>query len=151
MKKSTLTENESRFYMMELITAINYVHSQGYIHRDIKPDNILICADGHIKLSDFGLCTSGTESHLSSFYHAVTVAPKDVRTRALPTPTPVEAYLPCFRLVSYQKKIIIRLRKQYWKDKTQDRNWIENDHGKRKENHCHIQRWEHQIIWLLKY
>ncbi len=36
--------------------AIDSVHKLNYIHRDLKPDNILISADGHIKLSDFGLC-----------------------------------------------------------------------------------------------
>lgn len=34
---------------------MEHVHSLGFIHRDIKPDNILISADGHIKLTDFGL------------------------------------------------------------------------------------------------
>lgn len=36
--------------------AVDSVHKLNYIHRDLKPDNVLIGADGHIKLSDFGLC-----------------------------------------------------------------------------------------------
>jgi len=68
IKRSTLGNDECKFYMAEIALAINYVHERGYIHRDLKPDNILISADGHLKLSDFGLCTSGIESHLSSFY-----------------------------------------------------------------------------------
>jgi len=71
IKREILSEAETRFYMAELIQAVQAVHKHGYIHRDLKPDNILIGADGHIKLSDFGLCTSGSESHLSSFYNAV--------------------------------------------------------------------------------
>ena len=39
-----------------MILAIHSVHKLNYIHRDIKPDNILIDENGHIKLSDFGLC-----------------------------------------------------------------------------------------------
>eukprot|EP01126_Amoeba_proteus_P019658 TRINITY_DN2018_c0_g1_i15.p1 TRINITY_DN2018_c0_g1~~TRINITY_DN2018_c0_g1_i15.p1 ORF type:complete len:409 (-),score=92.35 TRINITY_DN2018_c0_g1_i15:735-1961(-) len=76
IKRSTLTEEECKFYMSEVILAVNAVHSHGYIHRDLKPDNILITQDGHVKLSDFGLCTSGMESHLSSFYQLV--IPKDL-------------------------------------------------------------------------
>eukprot|EP01122_Echinamoeba_exundans_P004758 TRINITY_DN1499_c0_g1_i1.p1 TRINITY_DN1499_c0_g1~~TRINITY_DN1499_c0_g1_i1.p1 ORF type:complete len:436 (-),score=114.59 TRINITY_DN1499_c0_g1_i1:24-1331(-) len=68
--KDILPEEHARFYMAELILAVHTVHRKGYIHRDLKPDNILIAADGHIKLSDFGLCTSAHESHLSSFYQA---------------------------------------------------------------------------------
>jgi len=70
IKREILSEYETRFYMAELILAVQAIHKHGYIHRDLKPDNILIGSDGHIKLSDFGLCTSGAESHLSSFYNA---------------------------------------------------------------------------------
>lgn len=56
MKKDIFTEDESRFYIAEILLALDSVHELHYIHRDLKPDNILIDANGHIKLSDFGLC-----------------------------------------------------------------------------------------------
>lgn len=54
--KDILSENEAKFYMAEMILAVDSVHKMNYIHRDLKPDNILIDKQGHIKLSDFGLC-----------------------------------------------------------------------------------------------
>ncbi len=38
-----------------MISAIEYIHKMNYIHRDTKPDNILLDSEGHVKISDFGL------------------------------------------------------------------------------------------------
>mmetsp|Transcript_614 Transcript_614/g.860 ORF Transcript_614/g.860 Transcript_614/m.860 type:complete len:560 (-) Transcript_614:77-1756(-) len=57
MKHDTFSEAATRLYMAETAMAIAHVHAIGYIHRDLKPDNILIDWNGHVKLTDLGLCT----------------------------------------------------------------------------------------------
>lgn len=56
IKKDVWLEEEAKFYIAEIIVSVESLHKMNYIHRDLKPDNILIGKVGHIKLSDFGLC-----------------------------------------------------------------------------------------------
>jgi serine/threonine protein kinase len=58
IRRNILPEDETRFYMAELAVAIQSVHDIDFVHRDLKPDNILVDRLGHIKLSDFGLAKS---------------------------------------------------------------------------------------------
>uniref|UniRef100_A0A183IB82 non-specific serine/threonine protein kinase n=1 Tax=Soboliphyme baturini TaxID=241478 RepID=A0A183IB82_9BILA len=51
-----LPEDMAKFYIAEMVLAINSIHKLGYVHRDIKPDNVLLDINGHIKLADFGSC-----------------------------------------------------------------------------------------------
>ncbi|XP_076129094.1 serine/threonine-protein kinase MRCK alpha isoform X3 [Alosa pseudoharengus] len=51
-----LPEDMSKFYLAEMVLAIHSVHQLHYVHRDIKPDNILMDVNGHIRLADFGSC-----------------------------------------------------------------------------------------------
>lgn len=51
-----LPEQMAKFYVAEMVLAIESIHKLGYVHRDIKPDNILLDKDGHLKLGDFGSC-----------------------------------------------------------------------------------------------
>jgi len=49
------TEKDAKFYFAEILLGLEYLHSKNVVYRDIKPENILIDIDGHIRIADFGL------------------------------------------------------------------------------------------------
>ncbi|KIJ49427.1 hypothetical protein M422DRAFT_27790 [Sphaerobolus stellatus SS14] len=68
IERDVFEEDFTRFYVAEMVLAIEQCHKHGFIHRDIKPDNFLFDPDGHIKLSDFGLATDLHWAHDTSYY-----------------------------------------------------------------------------------
>ena len=92
-------------YCLQLfqIIAIESVHKLNYIHRDLKPDNILIGSDGHIKLSDFGLCkkTDINEEDDKHNYH---------RVKYRESQTELEEKFSNLGIISYEKMLKLKKR-----------------------------------------
>lgn len=59
IRKNILSEQITKWYLAEMILCVEEAHKMKWIHRDVKPDNFLIGADGHLKISDFGLAFDG--------------------------------------------------------------------------------------------
>lgn len=62
MSNYDVPEKWAKFYTAEVVLALDAIHSMGLIHRDVKPDNMLLDKHGHLKLADFGTCMKMDET-----------------------------------------------------------------------------------------
>ena len=69
IRKNILNEEVTRWYIAEMVLCVEEAHRMRWIHRDVKPDNFLIDADGHLKISDFGLAFDGEWSHNQGYFN----------------------------------------------------------------------------------
>ena len=67
ISRKAFTDDCVRFWMAELGCALRYIHTQGIVHRDVKPDNVLLDSEGHVHLADFvsAIRTLGTTNGLT--------------------------------------------------------------------------------------
>lgn len=68
IRKNIISEDYTRQYLAEMVLCVEATHKLGWIHRDIKPDNFLLAADGHLKISDFGLAFDDHWAHSQDYY-----------------------------------------------------------------------------------
>jgi len=69
-KEGKFSEDRVRFYVAEIVIGLEYLHSMGIIYRDLKPENLLLSAAGHIIMTDFGISKEGlscTDDRTSTF------------------------------------------------------------------------------------
>ena len=79
---------QARIYSAELALALEHVHTQGVIFRDLKPENVMVDVNGHVKLTDFGLSKKvpRPESRPATLATTAATTPDQRQTRTRPAP-----------------------------------------------------------------
>jgi protein kinase X len=67
-KAGRFTNDMTRFYASEILLAIEYLHAKDMIYRDLKPENLLLDSNGHIKITDFGFAKKVEDRYVFCFY-----------------------------------------------------------------------------------
>lgn len=81
-KKRRVTEDIARIYIAELILALEALHRDMIIYRDLKPENVLLDEEGHIKLTDFGLAKKNVIDNTKSYLGTPAYFAPEIVTRA---------------------------------------------------------------------
>ena len=85
MEYGRLEDWVAKFYVAEIVLAVEYLHSLGIVHRDLKPDNFLLDAKGHLKLTDFGLSDTGVQQKVEDAKSTNKPAPQNRIQESLKT------------------------------------------------------------------
>lgn len=103
IKYDTFDEKTAKHYIAETILAINSIHELGYLHRDVKPDNLLLDATGHVKLTDFGLSAGINKSRLTNLYKLLKDADKELKKDdiAKPSKTVIDSWKKKRKIMAY--------------------------------------------------
>lgn len=76
LQEGRLCENWCRFYVGEISVGLSFLHSQGFVYRDLKPENVMLDASGHIHLVDYGLCIRKSQRRWSNGGTTEYIAPE---------------------------------------------------------------------------